>query len=147
MSEMLANQYFLFKKYNLAAKELEHALETSDGSKLLIKKLIICYTQINKPREALDLFVKLAETDFDFIMKTDPTSEDCPCFELIDRIKYDIVRYENLFTKYYVMGMLSLYCDLNSSQKFFNEALKLEPGNKSINKILKLLNNKIIKIN
>jgi tetratricopeptide (TPR) repeat protein len=147
MSEMLANQYFLFKKYNLAAKELEHSLEASDGSKLLIKKLIICYTQINKPREALEMFAKLAESDFDFIMNTDPTSEDCPCFELIDRIKYDIVKYENLFTKYYVMGMLSLYCDFNSSRKFFSEALKIEPEDKNIIKIIKLLNDKTDKIN
>src|SRR3990172_10555712 len=143
MSEMLANQYFLIRKYNLAAKELEQSISLSDDNKLITKKLIICYTQINKPKEALSLFLKIIISDIDFIMKTDLNSEDCPCFELLDRIKADYVRYEDEFTKSFVLGILYLYCNIKESVVYFENANKIEPSNKIINNIIEILNRKM----
>lgn len=143
MSEMLANQYFLTRKYNLAAKELEQSISSADNNKLIIKKLIICYTQINKPVEALDLFYKLINSDIGYIMKTDYNYEDCPFFELIDRIKSDYVRYEDEFTKSYILGILYLYCNIKESINYFENAKIIEPSNKIISNVIEILNRKI----
>jgi tetratricopeptide (TPR) repeat protein len=142
MSEMLANQYFLTRKYNLAAKELEESVLSIDNNKKIIKKLIICYTQINKPVEALDSFLRLINSDIDIIMKTDINADDCPCFELIDRIKCNYVKYEDEFTKSYILGILYLYCNLKQSLKYFETALKLDPSNKTIINVIEILKDK-----
>ena len=139
---MLANQYFLTRKYNLAAKELEESIFSIDNSKIIIKKLIICYTQINKPVEALELFLELIKTDIDIIMRTDPKADDCPCFELIDRIKCDFVKYEDEFTKSYTLGILYLYCNLKQSLNYFKTALKFDPSNNKIIDVIEILGSK-----
>jgi len=143
MSEMLANQYFLTRKYNLAAKEMEESIFPVDNNKLIIKKLIICYTQINKPSEALDLFLEIIKTDIDTIIKTDLNSDDCPCFELIERIKCDFVKYEDEFTKSYILGILFLYCNIKQSLDYFKAAGGIDASNKKIKNIIKILKNKI----
>jgi len=138
MEEMLANQYFMMRKYNLAAKELEQILNFT-ANKKLAKKLIICYTQINKPREALDLFLSLISTDIEVITDTDPLADDCPCPVLVTNIKNDLVTYENEFTKFYVLGMLLLYCKRDASIKYFKKARQTNPSETKIDRILELL--------
>lgn len=138
MEEMLANQYFMMRKYNLAAKELERAFQFTHNLKLA-KKLIICYTQINKPREALDLFLSIISTDLELIINTDPQADDCPCPVLVTNIEDGIVTYENEFTKFYVLGILLLYCNEEASINYFEKAKPLNPSESKIEKILETL--------
>ena len=138
MEEMLANQYFMMRKYNLAAKELELSIHLTQN-KRLTKKLIICYTQINKPREALDLFLSLISTDIEVITDTNPQADDCPCPGLIANIENDVVTYENEFTKFYVLGLLLLYCNINESLKYFEIARQKNPSEPKIDLIIENL--------
>jgi len=143
MEEMLANQYFMMRKYNLAAKELEQTFHVTHNKKLA-KKLIICYTQINKPREALDLFLSIISTDIELIIDTDPQADDCPCPVLVSNIEDDIVTYENEFTKFYVLGILLLYCKRDASIKYFEKAKQLNPSESKIERILETLKKNIL---
>lgn len=139
MEEMLANQYFMMRKYNLAAKELEQTLLFTHNDKL-VKKLIICYTQINKPREALDLFASIVSTNIEVITNTNPQADDCPCPVLVSNIENGIVTYENEFTKFYVLGILLLYCNKDASIKYFGRAKQKNPTETKIDRILEILN-------
>lgn len=142
MEEMLANQYFMMRKYNLAAKELEQTFYVTHNKKLA-KKLIICYTQINKPREALELFLSIISTDVKLIIDTDPQADDCPCPVLVTTIEDDIVTYENEFTKFYVLGILLLYCNKEASIDYFEKAKQLNPSESKIDRILETLKKKV----
>lgn len=144
MEEMLANQYFMMRKYNLAAKELEQIFYVTHNKKLA-KKLIICYTQINKPREALDLFLSIISTDIELIIDTDPQADDCPCPVLVTNIEDDIVTYENEFTKFYVLGILLLYCNKDASIKYFERAKQKNPSESKIDRILDILKKNLFK--
>lgn len=143
MEEMLANQYFMMRKYNLAAKELEQAFQFTHNLKLA-KKLVICYTQINKPREALDLFLSIISSDIELITHTDPKADDCPCPVLITNIENGIVTYENEFTKFYVLGILLLYCMRDASIKYFEKAKQLNPSEFKIERILETLKKNVL---
>ena len=142
MEEMLANQYFMMRKYNLAAKELEQAFHFTHNQKLA-KKLIICYTQINKPREALDLFLSVISSNIELITDTDPLADDCPCPVLVTNIENGSVTYENEFIKFYVLGILQLYCKRDESIKYFEKANQLNPIDINIIRILEILKNNV----
>ena len=45
MHEMLASHYFITRKYDMAALELEKAMSDNPASKSIKKKIIICYIQ------------------------------------------------------------------------------------------------------
>ena len=68
MSEMLGNQYFLARKYSLAAEQLEKALFNDPGSKGIRRKLVVCYTQTGDIDKALQLFLSLIKEDIDFVI-------------------------------------------------------------------------------
>lgn len=143
MEKMLANQYFMMRKYNLAAKELEQTLQLTPN-KRLTKKLIICYTLINKPREALDLFLSLISSDIEVITDTDPQADDCPCPGLINDITNGVVTYENEFTKFYILGLLSLYCNITESLNYFEKAKQKSPSEPKIELIIEHLKKNLV---
>ncbi|MGE5497638.1 MAG: hypothetical protein ACM3Q2_06205, partial [Syntrophothermus sp.] len=81
ISEMLGSQYFMVRKYLAASKEFERALQADVKNYVVMKKLVICYTQINRPLDAMELFYKLISHDIGIIINTDPIAVDCPCPE------------------------------------------------------------------
>jgi tetratricopeptide (TPR) repeat protein len=139
MSEMLGNQYFLARKYDLAAIELGSALVKDPENKGIRRKLIICYIQKGKIKDALDLFVSLLEEDLAFIIDLDPTHDDCPCQELIYDLEIQFDNNKNSLNYNLRLGMLWLYCDIKKSIQCFQTCQKLEPGNLMYNKILSRL--------
>ncbi|GJQ61699.1 MAG: hypothetical protein SCALA702_07520 [Melioribacteraceae bacterium] len=140
MSEMLGNQYFMARKYELAEPVLESCLRKYPDNKSIKKKLIVCYTQTGKIEQALPTFLSLIKDDIEFIINTDPIDDDCPCPELI----YDLENSDNskdeLMFEYEKLGILWLYCDVNKSFFYFKKAVSLMPDKtvlKSIHVILK----------
>lgn len=121
MSEMLGNQYFIARKYYDAAEELELALLKDPANKAIKKKLIICYIQTKKIKDALNIFYQLVEEDLHFILYSNPVRDDCPCQEIIYKIENDL-GYTNDYERSLVLGMLWLYCDINESIKYFKIA-------------------------
>lgn len=138
MSEMLANQYFLTRKYCEAQAELESTLSKYPANKSIKKKLIICYVVNKDLRKAFDLFSELVNEDADFIINTDTILDDCPCPEIIYEIENTAV-YANEEEKTIALGILWLYCDVNYSISH----LKLTGyKDERINQIIKLLSTK-----
>ena len=83
MSEMLGNQFFLARNYAGAANELEKALKKDPASKYVQRKLVVCYSQINKLEKAFNVFYDLAKRDMDFIINAKYDDAECPCPELV----------------------------------------------------------------
>ncbi len=142
MSEMLANQYFMARNYLAASQVMDSFLESHPNNKSIQKKLIICYTQIGKIEKAFDLFYKLIKADVDFIINTDPVSDDCPCPELILATENKIKFIDDLYTQNKILGLLWLYCDLNKSVQYFENTLEQAPSDLTIISILKILHSK-----
>jgi tetratricopeptide (TPR) repeat protein len=144
MSEMLGNQYFLARKYDLAAIELGSALVKDPENKGIRRKLIICHVQKGKINRAFDLFVSLVEEDIAFIVNSDPTHDDCPCNELIYDLETQYANNENSLNYNLRLGMLWLYCDVKKAIQCFQTCQKLEPGNQIYKKILSHLNSYVL---
>lgn len=138
MSEMLGNQYFLSRKYSEAINELEETLQKYPTNKSAKKKLIICYVKTGKIFTALGLFEELVMEDVDCIINTDPILDDCPCPEIIYEIE-NMVAYQDENEKAVALGMLWLYCDLDSSINHFEI---IAGKNERIEKIIRLLKTK-----
>ncbi|NOZ62998.1 MAG: tetratricopeptide repeat protein [Calditrichaeota bacterium] len=145
MSEMLGNQYFLARRYALAARELDDILEKNPRSKAIRKKLIVCHVQEGNLERALQLLVSLVhENDIDCIVETDPLLDDCPCPELV----YDFEeRFKNISdSKEYLikLAILWLYCDVEKSYGYFREYQKSAPKDETINEIIDYLTSYLI---
>lgn len=133
---MLGNQYFLMRKYLAASRELETALQKESSNFPVMRKLIICYTQTNRPYEALKLFFELVSHDIETIVKTDFNTEDCPCAGLIGEVESGKVRYEDKFVTNCVLGILWLFCDFEISLRYLRQASILDKENPMLNKII-----------
>ena len=146
-SEMLGNKYFLARNYNLAAVNFQETLKSDPINKAIRKKLIICYTQTGQVKKAFDVFYLLAKEDIEFIINTDLVADDCPCDELT--AKYgNILPYENESLDLKLMlAMLWLYCSTQKSLKFFKQLFTEIPGDKRIQELISLIENKIISSN
>ena len=138
MSEMLGNQYFLSRKFCEAINELEETLRKYPTNKSAKKKLIICYVKTGKIFTALELFEEFISEDVDFIINTDPILDDCPCPEIIYEIE-NTVAYQDEKEKAVALGILWLYCDLDSSINHFN---LVSAKDIRIQKIIRLLKTK-----
>lgn len=118
------------RKYAEAAEELEKIYKKNPNNKNVIKKLIVCYTQIGKVNLAFELFYLLVNEDIELIIKTDPIKDDCPCFELVERDiyteKYNLESTDIMIVK----GIIWLYCDLEKSLKIFEEINHIIKNNK-----------------
>lgn len=143
MSEMLGNQYFMARNYPAAQNELEEVYLNDSSNKSVIKKLIICYTQTGKVKNAINLFNKLIAEDIDFIIDTHPIIDDCPCFELTDKIESRQFLNSKSLDYYLILGIVWLYCDINKSYEYFKYTKKLEPNNKQINMALEIIEKRI----
>jgi tetratricopeptide (TPR) repeat protein len=139
MHEMLGNQHFMARRYDEAAKELEICYKLNPANKSIKKKLIVCYTQIGKVKLAFELFLDLVTEDIEFIIKTDPLVDDCPCFELVEKNlfidKFNLNSTDILTVK----GIIWLYCDYEKSLSMFKELDEKLNSNK-VKKIIKLIN-------
>lgn len=133
---MLGNQYFMLRKYLAASKEFEEALQRDCNNYSVMKKLIICYTQINRPNEAMSLFYQLISRDMEIIINTDQIADDCPCPGLIGDVEAGTLKYEDNFIINCMLGILWLYCDVSVSLRYLKQALDMEPGETLLNKII-----------
>jgi len=139
MNEMLANHYFLFRNYTSAALALEEVLQINPELHPAKKKLIICYIQVNKIREALTHFCEIVEEDPYIIIDTDPVKDYCPCPEIIYEFENDKINIDENH-RLMILGILWLYCDLNTSIKYFKLMDSKNIHAHKINMILSVLN-------
>jgi len=136
MSEMLGNQYFMTRKYSLAADELKKALSKDPTNKWIRRKLIICEIQNGDINKALDLFVSLVEEDVAFIIYADPIIDDCPCPELVYDMEEKFYDNKNSLDYHLKLAMIWLYCNVKKSLHYFNLSLNIDRDNKLIKKII-----------
>lgn len=139
MCEMLANQYFLARRYAQACSVYEKVLRKRPKDKTLRRKLIICYTQIGEIKKALDIFISCLEDDVECITKIDPVAEDCPCPELVTDLEQKLANNLNSLDFHLMLGMLWLYCDIDKSIDYFLEAQRIDPDNTIVKYILLLI--------
>jgi hypothetical protein len=139
MSEMLGNQYVMARNYTLASAELEKALVSSPTSKPIRCKLVICYIQTGNTEKAFELFFTLCQEDVDFIIGMDPINDDCPCPDILTDLEKSLERKSKSFEYLLILGMMSLYCELNKSIKYFFLAYELDKSNTKVKYILSLL--------
>ena len=138
MNEMLANHYFLARKYSEARTSFLECLQESPDNKHFIKKLILCYTQTGEIDKAFNLFYKLISENIEFIINTNPVEDDCPCLELIDQIQNSKFIDESM--DYYLrLGIIWLYCNPKNSLENFRKAAEMDPSNPKLFNILKIL--------
>ena len=139
MSEMLGNQYFLVRNFEKALQQYEKAAEEGHVNEKIRKKMIICYCEVGNVDAALSLFEQVVTENIDLIIQTDIVTEDCPCPELLERMKW----YEKIATNSFdfncLIGMLNLYCDIDESLKYFLKSQDLQPADLRVSRILKLI--------
>jgi tetratricopeptide (TPR) repeat protein len=143
MSEMLANHYFLIRNFSSAKSIYENILEKNLNNKAIKKKLIICYIITGEIDKALRLFTSLIQEDIDYIINTNPSSEDCPCPELISKVENEDKFLSKKADKLAALGMLWLYCSLEKSLEYFKEAEIMYPNDKRFKEINLILINKL----
>jgi len=137
MSEMLANQYFLSRNFDKALLHFEEVIKEEPDNECVQKKMIICYCEVGMVQTALQLFDHLIQKNIELIVDTDVISEDCPCPELVERMKW----YEQVASTSYdfncILGILNLYCNIDDSIFYFSRALELSPENQILQQILR----------
>ena len=146
MNEMLGNQYFMARNYLGAATVFQNVLKEDPTNFNVTKKLIVALTQTSKFERATELFLNLIKEDINIILDTDPVRDDCPCVELAYSLEHISRLKERSFTTNQTLGILWLYCDINTSIKYFEKALELKPNDEKINAILIILKKKLIEI-
>lgn len=129
------------RNYSAAQKEFEEVLSKYPQNRSAKKKLIVCYTQTGKVREAFNYFKEFVEKDIEFIVKTDPIKDDCPCPELIDKLEPKINDVVDSFDYNLIMGIIWLYCDINHSNHYFSKLKELDPGNTDVELVLSSIQN------
>lgn len=138
---MLANHYFLVRRYEDAELAFENVLAEEPANKFARKKLIICYVHNGKISKALEIFYQMIMDDIDFIIHTDVVADDCPCPELIEAFERKSNRAEYTSTNMLeVYGILWLYCDMEKSLTYFKKLHELNPSEKIYGGILDIYN-------
>lgn len=137
---MLGNQYFMTRKYYEAESELEETFQGLLYSKQIKKKLIVCYTQTGKINKALDYFYDLLKEDVGIIAKTDPVLDDCPCYELVEKIEQLNLYDKHSLDFYLLQGIIWSYCDIEKALNFFESAKSMDPSDNKIHGVIKLIN-------
>jgi pentatricopeptide repeat protein len=128
--------------YSEAAEEIENLLKHKKDNRL-IKKLIVCYTQLGKINEAFSLFHSLVKEDLNLILNTSLNEEYCPCPEIIPKVERKEITYQSNFDRNIVLGMLWLYCDPQTSLKYFLSALDNIEYDNRINELIKIIKSQI----
>lgn len=132
MSEMLGNQYFLARKFDLALHQFTEVLKREPDNLNCIKKAVICFTQVGQVSAALDLFHRILEMDPFIIINTRPEDDDCPCPELVARLENASPAPNELIDYYNILGMLYLYCQLDQSLAYFTKSLNVQPDQRLV---------------
>lgn len=138
MSEMLANQYFLVRRYKDAETAFEKVLESNPLNKSVRKKLIICYVHNGQISKALDKFYHLIKEDIYYIIHTDLIADDCPCPELIEIFEKSGSSNYSSINVLEIYGILWLYCDMEKSLNYFEQLKQLNPSEKIYSDILEI---------
>ncbi len=143
MSEMLANYHFLIRDYFLALEELEKYLLLNPDDKRAKKKLIICYTQTGRLSKAFDMFYELICEDIDYIINTNPASEDCPCPTLVEKLENNELERPNKYELFLELGILWLYCNKEKSLNYFEKVVQLNNSDKRIFSVIEKIKSRI----
>jgi pentatricopeptide repeat protein len=138
MSEMLANQYFMVRKFSEAETAYEKVLIKDPLNKAVRKKLIVCYAHNCKVRKALELFYRLIREDIRVIINTDVVADDCPCPELINKFELSKKSELSYVETLEVFGILWLFCDINKSVEFFEKLKEYNPKENIYKEILSI---------
>ena len=147
MSEMLGNQYFLSRNYVNAAKNLQYALDIDPSNKAIRKKIIICYSQTGEIQKAFNVFYNLIVEDIDCIINTDIVADDCPCPDLVKHYGKIFPYEENSIDLKLMLGILWLYCEVQTSLNFFKSVLEEHPNDERLKSISSMIEEKIRIIN
>lgn len=148
MSEMLGNYYFQIRNFKSALTEFESSLSTSLENSQLKKKLVICYVQQKKTNNALKLFIDIISKDISIITSSMLREKDCPCPQLIYDIENGSCTFKSDFNKFVALGILWLYCEINTSLKYFFRAKHIAPQNKKLEKAISIISqNKSLSLN
>jgi len=139
MSEMLGNQYFLARTFDKALVQFEEVIKKEPENEKVKKKLIICYCEVGKVDRALNLFKSVIQTNINLIAKTDIIDEDCPCPDLIKRLKWYEQITNSSFDFNCIVGILNLYCDVEDSCLYFSKALQQQPTDELIKSIFDII--------
>ena len=140
MCEMLANQYFLARRYTQACNVYEKVLLKRPKDMFIRRRLIICYTQIGEIKKSLEVFISCLEDDIECITKIDPVAEDCPCPELVTDLEKKLANNLNSLDFHLMLGMLWLYCDVDKSIEYFIKSQNIDSESPTVNYILLLIN-------
>ena len=143
MSEMLGNQYFLARKYDLAIETFKKVLIKEPENNKVLCKLVICYTQTGKIQKALEIFTSLLKEDIDIIINRDPIKDDCPCPEIVYELEAQVAENQDSLDFFLVSGMLWLYCDLNKSLQYFKRAQDLAKNDTNLKYIIMKLTSQL----
>lgn len=139
MSEMLGNQFFMARNYPAAQKELEEVYLKEPHNISVKKKLVLCYTQTGKLKEAIKLFSEIINENIELILDTDPSRDDCPCSELIAKIEKQYHPENSSSEHLLILAIIWLYCDENKSLEYFYKLKKLEPSNEVVSSAIKCI--------
>ena len=137
MSEMLGNQYFLSRNFDKALQQLEKVLHVEPDNEKVKKKMIICYCEVGDVPAALKLFNQVIHENIGLIADTDLVSEDCPCPELLERMKWYEKVANSSFDYHCIMGILNLYCNIQDSISYLSKAASLRPEHSLLKSIIK----------
>jgi len=138
MCEMLANHHFMIRNYLDATITFEKVIAKGGASKSIRKKIIICYVILFQIEKAIHEFLSLIQEDITFITDTNLQDEDCPCPELISEIEINKINFSDKEKKM-ALGILWLYCDLDTSLRYFEEYHKEYGQNIKINEIISII--------
>ena len=142
---MLANQYFLSRRYKDALQVFEKIIVNEPTNYNVQKKLILCYAESALIDKALDLYYKLIGIDVGLITDTDPVRDDCPCPQLIYDFECAISKHSTNRDMNITLGILWTYCDLERAIFYFRNAANNNPNNKLLKSIYITLSSKSYK--
>jgi pentatricopeptide repeat protein len=144
MSEMLANQYFMVRRFSDAEIAFENVLAQDPLNRLARKKMIICLIHNGKIKKALDLFYKVIKEDIHIITNTNVSDDDCPCPEIISKFENLSEPEQSFQSKLETFGMLWLYCDYYKSIQQFEKLKEFYPKEAIYSNILKIYKDFVI---
>ncbi len=144
MSEMLANQYFMVRRFSDAEIAFENVLAQDPQNKFAKKKMIICLIHNGKVKKALDLFYDVIVEDITIITETNIEDDDCPCPEIISKFENLNEPELSFQSRLEILGMLWLYCDYYKSIQQFEKLKEFYPNELIYSNILRIYKDFII---
>ena len=117
-----------------------HSINTIDIE--VVKKLIVCYTKVNRADEALNhyysLLKKIPYSIDDLIIE----NKDCPYKKIIEALIIEMELEGLQYSTAIKLGILNSYCSNTTGIKYFKKALGFSRNNKIIQEIINILEGK-----